>query len=536
LTATGVGFALRGRNPDVLTCIANLSNDEVFTPPEFANAMLDLVADAWAADHGGASIWADTNVTFLDPFTKSGVFLRQVTSRLTDGLTDEIPDLRKRVDHILTKQVFGIGITHLTSLLARRSVYCSKFANGPHSIGKSFATEAGNIWFEPIEHTWVGGSGGGVTGRCKYCRAGRSAFDRGAGRETHAYALIHTDRPRQSVAEIFGDDMQFDVVIGNPPYQLASDGGTRDIPIYHKFVDAAVSLDPKYVSMVTPSRWFAGGLGLTDFRDRMLNGGRLRVLVDYARMDAVFPGVDFEGGVSYFLWDRDHDGECEVTYFVGDETPVTSLRNLGEFDVFVRHPIALEILRKVLAAQEPSITEVMATNNEFGLVTNFTDFKGERSMTNGVAIHAIRDGHRVIGWMPLEALPKGQALVGRWKVLIPKSYGERGSIPAQILGPTLIAEPPSASTQTYVFMYAESEVKARYMAHYATTRFFRFLLSLRKITQHAAKPVYRWVPQQSWDRNWNDEDLYEKYQLSRGEIEYVEKMIRPPLSPDPDDD
>src|SRR5579863_5896928 len=105
---------LRGRNPDVLTCIANLSNDEVFTPPEFANRMLDTLAEAWAADYGGANVWADKTVTFLDPCTKSGVFLREITSRLTKGLADEMPDLERRVNHILTKQVFGIGITRLT--------------------------------------------------------------------------------------------------------------------------------------------------------------------------------------------------------------------------------------------------------------------------------------------------------------------------------------------------------------------------------------------------------------------------------------
>jgi site-specific DNA-methyltransferase (adenine-specific) len=157
-------LSLRGRNPDVLTCIANLSNDEVFTPPEFANRMLDAVAAAWAADQGGTNLWADPSVRFLDTVTKSGVFLREITSRLTSGLADQIPDLQERVDHILTEQVFGIGITQLTSLLARRSVYCSKHAQGEHSIARSFDSDQGNIWFERTEHTWVGG-------RCKYCGA-----------------------------------------------------------------------------------------------------------------------------------------------------------------------------------------------------------------------------------------------------------------------------------------------------------------------------------------------------------------------------
>ncbi|MBL8202009.1 MAG: hypothetical protein JNK40_13665 [Chromatiales bacterium] len=192
-----VAFTLRGRNPDVLTCIANLSNDEVFTPPEFANRMLDTLTEAWADNNGGASIWADSSVRFLDPCTKSGVFLREITSRLTKGLEVRFPDLEERVSHILTKQVFGIGLTNLTSLLARRSVYCSKQANGKHSIAKGFVSGTGNIWFERMDHTWV-------DGRCEYCGASQKALDRGEGLETHAYAFIHTDNIRTRVAEMCG--------------------------------------------------------------------------------------------------------------------------------------------------------------------------------------------------------------------------------------------------------------------------------------------------------------------------------------------
>src|SRR5215204_4808836 len=170
-------FTLRGRNPDVLTCIANLSNDEVFTPPEFANRMLDTLAEAWAANNNGANLWANNAVRFLDPCTKSGVFLREITNRLTKGLAAEIPDLKERVDHILTKQVFGIGITYLTSLLARRSVYCSKHANGEHSIARGVTSDTGNIWFERTEHSWE-------SGRCAYCGANQGSYDRGEGLET----------------------------------------------------------------------------------------------------------------------------------------------------------------------------------------------------------------------------------------------------------------------------------------------------------------------------------------------------------------
>ena len=181
--------------------------------------MLDTLAAAWAADNDGANVWADPAVRFLDPFTKSGVFLREITSRLTAGLKNEIPDLQLRVDHILTKQVFGISITQITSLLARRSVYCSKWANGPHSIATSFANEHGNIWFERLEHTWVGGTEWVLTadetgsqikkfknGRCKFCGANQRDYDRGEALETHAYAFIHTDDTNARMGELFGDD------------------------------------------------------------------------------------------------------------------------------------------------------------------------------------------------------------------------------------------------------------------------------------------------------------------------------------------
>ena len=356
------GFALRGRNPDVLTCIANLSNDEVFTPPEFANGMLDMLAEAWAADRGGANLWADKTVKFLDPFTKSGVFLRVITSRLTEGLANEMPNLEERVNHILTKQVFGIGITHLTSLLARRSVYCSKHANGSHSIAKSFTTESGNIWFERTEHTWA-------DGKCKYCGANQNTFARGEGLETHAYAFIHTDEIKSRIAELFGGDMQFDVIIGNPPYQLDDGGyGTSAAPIYNKFVDQAKKLDPRLLTMIIPARWFAGGKGLDEFRESMLTDNRLRSIDDYLSASDVFPGIGLKGGVCYFLWDRDNRGPCRVTTRFKDWPVSTASRPLLEegADVFIRFNEGLSILKKVVGVESgESHPAVLPDNKRF---------------------------------------------------------------------------------------------------------------------------------------------------------------------------
>jgi site-specific DNA-methyltransferase (adenine-specific) len=522
--STQASFTLRARNPDVLTCIANLSNDEVFTPPEFANKMLDTLAEAWAANNGGADIWADKTVKFLDPCTKSGVFLREITSRLTKGLEKQIPDLEKRVDHILTKQVFGIGITQITSLLARRSVYCSRHAQGKHSIAKSFANEDGNIWFQRIKHTWDGD-------KCKFCGAGRSVFDRAKGLETHAYTFIHTDNIKARLAEIFGGTMQFDVIIGNPPYQLASDGGTRDIPIYNKFVEQAMKLEPRYLSMVIPSRWMASGLGLSDFRKAMLEDRHIRKLMDYERMDLVFPGVDFEGGICYFLWDRDHTGKCEVTTITGEETIGPMARDLNEYDILVRDSRGLNILKQVRSAGEPSIIEILSADKEFGWTSNFDGFRPEKKPTD-VALYYGRTGKRLVGGIARKDITKSPHLIDTWKVMTSAAYGERGARPAMVLGPSFIAESPSVCTQTYLFFYVASKEQAESLQSYLNTRFFRFLVSLRKITQHATRATYTWVPQQTWDRVWTDEALYKKYSLSSDDIAHIEASIRPKATND----
>lgn len=411
---TQAGFALRGRNPDVLTCIANLSNDEVFTPPEFANRMLDTLAEAWEANNGGANIWTDKTVRFLDPCTKSGVFLREITSRLTQGLADEIPNIETRVNHILTKQVFGIGITQITSLLARRSVYCSKHAKGKHSIAKGFVSDDGNIWFKQMKHTWDGNN-------CKFCGAGRSVFDRAEGLETHAYAFIHTNNIKTRVAELFGGAMQFDVIIGNPPYQMTGGaGGSSDSSIYHLFVEQALRLDPRFLSMVIPSRWLAGGRGMDDFRKAMLTGKHIGHLVDYTKMSTAFPGVDFEGGVGYFLWDRNHQGDCTYTLVLGDEEQPPVVRKLDEFDIFVRDTRAVSILKKVQHLKEPSVADLVSGDTPFGLATNFDDFE-EKSFKGAVKLHVSVNQKRVVGWMKDSGITQQQASHSRLEIVSSES-------------------------------------------------------------------------------------------------------------------
>ena len=519
-------LSLRGRNPDVLTCIANLSNDEVFTPPEFANRMLDTLAEGWAASNGGANIWADSKVRFLDPCTKSGVFLREITSRLIMGLEDEITDLQSRVDHILTEQVFGIGITQLTGLLARRSLYCSKDALGEHSVASGFESGDGNVWFERTEHDWVGT-------KCDHCGAPRKEpYDRVKALENYAYPFVHPDGASGWLAEMFGGGMQFDVIIGNPPYQLSGGGGgTNDSPIYHLFVQQAMRLEPRFISMVIPSRWMAGGRGMDDFRATMLSNRHVRHLVDYPNSAQVFPGVDLKSGVCYFVWDRDNEGDCATTLIRDGEIIGPTNRRLDENDVLIRDARAAKILQKVLKHNEPSFEDILTGDTPFGLATNFKDFKTKEPSGDEITVYASSNSGRRTGSIKRSLIKKNTHLIDSWKVLAPQAGpGNSGGhvLPDMVLGKPSIAEPGTVCTQTWIVAGPfESKEQAEIAARYLQTSFLRFLVSLRKISQHAMRGVYHWVPQQDWTQEWTDKKLYQKYGITEEEVAFIDRMIRP---------
>jgi Eco57I restriction-modification methylase len=522
-------FTIRGRNPDVLTCIANLSNDEVFTPPEFANQMLDSLAMAWAASNNGANIWADSKVTFLDPCTKSGVFLREIAKRMIAGLEPSIPDLQTRVDHVLTKQVFGIGITQLTSLLARRSLYCSKRATGPHSVASSFDTESGNVWFERTEHSWNGP-------KCRFCGATEQTLDRGKDRETHAYAFIHCENINARIAELFGANMQFDVIIGNPPYQLSDGGaGTSAMPIYQMFVEQAKLLEPRFLSMVTPARWVAGGKGLDDFRERMLHDRRLRVLVDYLNASDAFPGVDVAGGITYFLWDRDHEGDCDVSTIHKGEMVGPIQRRLDEFDVFIRHAPAVHIVHKIWPKgpiHERSMASMVSARKAFGYATNDRGKSSKEGLRNPVELVSSVTTGKVHQWVEKGDVPTNTAWIDEWKTIVGGAApaGGRPDKDGRYYGLSSIRvlPPSTVCTETYpVAGHFSSEAEAIALAEYLRTRFVRFLVSLRAVTQHVTRGSFGFVPIQDFTRKWNDKDLFEKYGLTSEEVSFIEEMIRP---------
>lgn len=512
-------FNLQGYNPDVLSCIANLSNDAVFTPPEFANEMLHSLEVQWKMHNSGLNIWSDKNVTFLDPSTKSGVYLREIVKRLNSGLSQEIPDLTTRIDHILTKQVFGFATEYLTSLLSRRSLYCSKNANGIHSIARSFTSASGNIWFERIEHDWL-------RGKCTFCGGSENEYSRSKELETYAYPFTHTTDIKTLVIEKFGEHMRFDVVIGNPPYQLSDGGASASArPIYQQFIEQAMKLEPRYLVMVTPSRWFAGGKGLDTFRKNMLADRRVRIIVDYIQEKDAFPNVNINGGVNYFLWDRDHVGDCEITTVApGGKRGEKMTRPLGNFDIFIRRNEAVPILTKVTKKNEKAFSERVSSRKPFGLAT---DFHGGNNQTAKRNIKFYGSGK--ISWVSSDQLESNLGWVKKWKVLIPRATDGNENYPLPVWDQTgpFVSGPGEACSETYlVASLAKSKTEAEFIAAYMRTKFFRFLVSLRKSTQDNKASLFTFVPDLEYDHKWTDPELYKRYSLSKSDIAFIDLMIR----------
>lgn len=490
-------------NPDVLTCLANLSNDEVFTPPAVVNKMLDMLP---------AELWSNPDAKFLDPVSKTGVFLREIAKRLMDGLAEQIPDVQERVDHIFGKQLYGLAITELTALMSRRSVYCSKFANGRYSVCTAFNDEQGNIRYEPTAHTWI-------NGRCFYCGASKEVYDRGDALESHAYKFIHTDNPKKLFPK-----MKFDVIIGNPPYQLNDGGFNKSAsPLYHRFVEQAKKLKPRYLSMIIPSRWFGGGKGLEEFRKSMLNDNHIRTLVDYENASECFPGVDIAGGVCYFLWDRDDAGLCN-SINIRNEQEHKSIRSLNEFETYIRHNEAVDIIHKVIAHKEKKMSSMVSSSKPFGLRTFV------RPQESGDITLRWQNGE---GPYNSKEITVGREMIDQWKVITSYVGYDHAGSPGKdgkrkVFSKIDTLPPKTICTETYLVIGAfDSENEARNLIGYMKTLFFRFLVSQFMYSHHITKDSYRLVPIQDFTQEWTDEKLYTKYGLTNDEINFIESMIRP---------
>jgi len=523
---TQASFALEVHNPDILSCIANLSNDEVFTPPEFTNQVLDTLEKAWAESNSGANIWENKDIRFLDPCTKSGVFLREIVKRLNTGLVAEIPDLTERIDHILTKQIFGIGLTELTSFLARRSVYCSKSANGIHSIARGFSQEDGNIWFERTEHSWR-------ENKCIFCSANKSEYERSHDLETHAYAFIHCENIELQIANMFGEKMHFDVIVGNPPYQLSDGGGegSSALPLYHRFVNQAKKLDPRYLVMVIPARWYSGGKGLDMFRSEMLADNHISEIHDFPETDMVFPGVNIRGGVCFFLRYSGHEGDAKVVNYKKGVQPSTSVRPLLEpgISTFVRYNEAVSILKKIRSRNEETFETRVYSRNPFGIPADFSNFSTVKTSSAPIKLFRSRRGSSTNKevYVAEKFILNNLTLKDEIKVLVSKASPGGDEYPHSILGRPFLAPRDSVSTETYLVVDCpKSVVAGENLISYMETRLFRFLVSLIKNTQNISKGSFAFVPVQDFSEPWTDEKLHKKYGISGDEIAFIESMIR----------
>lgn len=495
-------------SPDILNCLANLSSDEVFTSPELANRMLDLLPQ---------ELFRSSKTRFLDPCSKSGVFLREIVKRLLAGLESQIPDLQERIDHVMTKQVFGIACTDLTAEMSRRTLYCSKQANGEYSVSTAFRDGQGNLLYERCRHTW------NAQGRCEHCGASKGEYLRTDSRETYAYPFIH-----KSIKEIFHKDMQFDVIIGNPPYQLNDGGGTGSsaMPLYHYFVEKAISLQPNYLLMIIPARWYAGGKGLDDFRSQMLSDKHIRKLYDYPNSADCFPGVIIAGGICYFLWDKNYKGQCEVYNVSGGDVKSCISRSLCEYDVFIRDNNAINIIRKTRAISKDSLDKSVNSRNCFSLISSK---KGHATQQNGDYSLLSLDGKSFIS--------KGKVvdkenIANKYKVIITKamSGGNKPSSEGDyvVVSSLQILFPNEVCTETYLVLDTfNTQNEAANMVSYVKTKFFRFMLLQSLTSINISKDKFQFVPLQNFSHPWTDEMLYKKYGLDKDEIAFIESMIRP---------
>lgn len=520
-------------NFDILETITNVGNDEVFTPRKICDMLLDSLPE---------EVWHNPNYKWLNPATKNGIFEREIAIRLDEGLKEIITDVEVRRKHILQNMIFAIGQTKFTANVARRTLYyCAKanqkcdgikakdghYVNG-FAIGNGtwFNDEEGNIITPQAIHDFD------KTSKCRFCGIGKqSMYIDPSQREQYAYEFIHTYHlalPRH-LSKIFKGDknMKFDIIIGNPPYQLkTTSNSSQSIPIYQKFVEQAMSLEPKYICMIIPSRWFAGGMGLDSFRETMLKNRHIKLLVDWVNAKDCFPTLSIGGGVCYFLYDKDYEGVCEVTNIHNGEKSSLK-RGLDEFgDVFVRHNDAIKILRKIKEKKETSFEKHVSSLSPFGIDSKE---RGHQVQKPNDKVLFSSEG---TSFIDDSCIKTGKEMVNQYKIMVSKVTAEHAGEPDKngqfkVLSTTKMINPNEVCTFSYFVVGASDDKNiTENILKYMKTKFFRFLLLLSVTSINLSKDKFRFIPSQDFSKVWTDDELFTKYNINKEEQDYINSLIK----------
>ncbi len=538
---------------DILETITNVGNDEVFTPKKTCDMMLDILPE---------EVWHNPNYKWLNPSTKNGIFEREIAIRLDEGLKEIIPDVEKRRKHILQNMIYSIGQTKFTANVARRTLYyCSQanrkcdgikaedghYVNG-YSIGNGtwFDDEEGNIKTPKTEHEF------GKDKKCKFCGVSKdSHYVDSTQREQYAYEFIHvySVSMKRHIKQLFfkGDEkMKFDIIIGNPPYQLsfgiegANSANARSI--YNMFISQAISLKPKYLCMITPSRWMtktAQGIP-EEWVDKMLSYKNFKVVHDFEEASECFPANEIKGGVNFFLWDSEYCGKCD--YYFHDAKSKNIYHRYDFLDsmgagIVVRNPQNFDIISKIAAIEgnyyeKNNFSQLVSPKHFYDdssyLTSNWKDYKEEKDEEHFIKYYVSKTFNKSsFGWISKKQLPKHHETLDYHKVFIPAAGGSGND--DLVLGTPFYGEPNSVCSQTYLVIGYENQLtkeQCQNVIDYINTKFFRYLVSIKKKTQNGPRAVYQFVPLVDFNIKWNDKMLYKKYNLSEDQINLIETSIR----------
>ena len=480
---------------DIFEYIPPQANNQIFTPKRVVRMMIDML------EKENPGIFNSTTNTFIDLYMKSGMYITEIVRRIFDQTRDQYPSDTACITHILENQVYG-------------------FAPSPilDAITKNYIFGFDDDMVISQEHF----------------------------KEYDTIPAAKDGTLKQEINRLFnpqGGDMKFTAIIGNPPYQLVDGGGTGSsaVPIYQYFVEDVKKIEPEHLVMIIPSRWFTGGKGLDSFRESMLNDDRLQVLHDFVNPGDCFPNVSIEGGVCYFLWNKGTHSLCRVYSHSSNGNTLMIERPLLEkgADVFIRQNEMVSIVRKVMDRHEISFSSIVSPRNPYNFREDF--YESKKVQQDLIKVLGIQEKKRAFLSFPKSSINRGTDELDKYRLYISKADGAAGSIgfpvPARIIGKSEIGNPGTACTETFLrigpFANKEETLNAQ---KYMETKFLRALIGARK-GKNMTQSTYSFAPLQDFsnssDINWSktipeiDQQLYEKYNLSKDEIKFIEEKVAP---------